>query len=245
MVYAFERRIKTMTRKQTTRPHRQHGFTLMELLIVIVIIAALAALAFPISMKMRKSAKTAVCISNVKQIGAALIEYTVDNNNKLPGLQPLDPATGKRGNIWTMGLAHAGYLWDTPGKGTPPCGKGVWTCPSCDFMSNAYGGFGVAEGSIFQYDDQTNEAGTMGSLRLNQIDDPANTWLVGDAAQKPSTPNKGWYAITANPSGWTNGHCPAGRHDGKSNVCMVDGHVESLTTAEIKKRQLTNNVIRR
>ena len=209
---------------------------------VIFIIAVLAAIGFPVALKMRESAQTAACMSNLKQVGTAIISYALDNNSKLPALQPIDPETGEQGHIWTIGLANAGYLWDTPGKGKLPCGTGVWTCPTCDFMSDAYGGFGVAEGTVFQYDQLAAEGEvTGGSLRLIQIKDMSNTWLVGDVAQSPQTPNKGWYAIWNNPADWENSHCPAGRHNGRSNVCMVDGHVESLTTIEIEERKLTQN----
>lgn len=170
--------------------------------------------------------------------------YAVDHNNKLPALQPpLDERSGKRPPIWPVTLAVAGYMWD--GVGLLPCGTNLWTCPSCDFMSNAYGGYGVAEGSVFVYGEQS-PIGTseQGSLRLALIDRPANTWLVGDAAQKEDKLNKGWYAIWSKPSSWAN-HCPAGRHGGKLNVCMVDGHVETVTLKEVEDRKMTYDIVRR
>ncbi len=223
-------------------PRAAKGFTLTELLVVIVIIAVLAAIAIPVSLRIKKSAESATCASNLKQLGAALISYAVDHNNRLPNLQDVDPDTNLRGDIWTLVLANAGYLWDTPGQGPPPCGTGVWTCPSCDFMSDAFGGYGVAEDNIFVYGDVSPQGtDATGSLRLTAIKDPANTWLVGDATRN-NNPEKGWYAIWSNPDRW-NQNGPAIRHDGKGNVCMNDGHVESLTLAEMKKRKLTENVV--
>ena len=152
--------------------------------------------------------------------------------------------TGKRGDIWPGLVAREGIMWDY--EGDLPCGKGVWTCPSCDFMSNAYGGYGVAEDSVFVYGERYPQGGIRepGSLRLELIDDPANTWLVGDTAQKADELNKGWYAIWSRPSRWAE-HCPAERHGGRLNVCMVDGHVESLTMKDVEERELTFNVVRR
>ena len=229
----------------TFQSHFTRGLTLVELLVVIAIIAVLAAISFPIAARMKDSANTAVCVGNLKQVGTALISYAVDHNNQLPPLQGVDPVTKIRSDIWTLGLARAGYLWETPGVGPPPCGKGVWTCPSCDFMSDAFGGYGVAEDGVFAYQD-SSPIGTSakGSLRLTAIDDPANTWLVGDATQNASTPNRGWYGIWSQPGRWDS-HGPGLRHKGKGNVCMVDGHVESLTLAEMKKRKLTENVVNR
>lgn len=165
-----------------------------------------------------------------------------DNNAKLIPLQPSEnPDTGKRPPIWPVQLAQEGYLWD--GKGTVPCGTGVWTCPDCDFMSNAYGGYGVVEDSIFVYEESSPfGVSESGSLRLNKISEPARTWLIGDTTRNANELNKGWYAIWSQPSRWS-GHGPAARHNGKVNVCMVDGHVETLTVEEIKNRGLTENVV--
>ena len=102
----------------------------------------------------------------------------------------------------------------------------------------------MVEGTVFVYEENkplgVDEAG---SLRLTKIAKPSRTWLVGDASGKASEPNKGWYAIWSAPGRWNN-HGPAARHGGKVNVCMVDGHVESLTPKEIEDRELTQNVIR-
>lgn len=218
------------------------GFTLIELLIVIAIIAVLAVIGFGVSRRAIASARSSTCVSNLKQMGMAHLMYANDHNGKLIPLQPSEnPDTGKRPPIWPVQLAQAGYLWD--GTGKLPCGEGVWTCPDCDFMSNAYGGYGLVEDSIFVYEENTPfGVSESGSLRLNKIADPANTWLIGDVTRNANEPNKGWYALWSQPGRWDS-HGPAARHNGKVNVCMVDGHVESLTIEEIERRGLTENVV--
>jgi len=64
---------------------RQHvgGFTLIELLVVIAIIGILAAMVFPVFARARESARKAVCLSNVKNIGLAIQMYLADNNDTL------------------------------------------------------------------------------------------------------------------------------------------------------------------
>ncbi|MEN6355884.1 MAG: prepilin-type N-terminal cleavage/methylation domain-containing protein [Armatimonadota bacterium] len=64
------------------------GFTLIELLVVIAIIAILAAILFPVFTTAKMNAKRVECISNQRQIGAALCAYADDSNGYLPLLSP-------------------------------------------------------------------------------------------------------------------------------------------------------------
>src|SRR4051794_6200959 len=54
------------------------GFTLIELLVVIAIIAILAAILFPVFAQAREAARKTTCLSNCKQLGAALMQYCQD-----------------------------------------------------------------------------------------------------------------------------------------------------------------------
>ncbi len=57
---------------------KRNGFTLIELLVVIAIIAILAAILFPVFAQAREKARTASCLSNMKQLGLSAVMYKQD-----------------------------------------------------------------------------------------------------------------------------------------------------------------------
>ena len=67
-------------------PRRCSGFTLIELLVVIAIIAILAAILFPVFAQAREKARSISCLSNLKQLGMATMQYIQDYDEMYPPL---------------------------------------------------------------------------------------------------------------------------------------------------------------
>jgi prepilin-type N-terminal cleavage/methylation domain-containing protein len=61
----------------------RRGFTLLELLAVIATIAVLAALLLPILGKAKMKAQRTACVTNLRQLGQAWMNYHTDNNGLL------------------------------------------------------------------------------------------------------------------------------------------------------------------
>jgi len=88
------------------------GFTLIELLVVIAIIAILAAILFPVFAQARERARMSACVSNMRQIGSALMMYEQDYDETFPYLRfhhpgPFDTsmaAAGKHAYVWNNAI---------------------------------------------------------------------------------------------------------------------------------------------
>lgn len=89
-----------MLNKQHKKITCHSGFTLIELLVVIAIIAILAAILFPVFARARENARRASCLSNLKQIGLGVIQYTQDYDEIYPPRRNTPPGADTQLYSW-------------------------------------------------------------------------------------------------------------------------------------------------
>jgi prepilin-type N-terminal cleavage/methylation domain-containing protein/prepilin-type processing-associated H-X9-DG protein len=63
---------------------RKPAFTLIELLVVIAVIAVIAAILFPVFAQAREKSRMSACVSNMRQLGTALMLYVQDYDETYP-----------------------------------------------------------------------------------------------------------------------------------------------------------------
>ncbi len=101
----------------------RRAFTLIELLVVIAIIAILAAILFPVFATAREKARQTTCLSNMKQLGTAMMMYAQDMD------ETYVPTFYGTGASWA-GFYYPGNNRWTDGIYPYVKSVGVYTCPS-------------------------------------------------------------------------------------------------------------------
>jgi prepilin-type N-terminal cleavage/methylation domain-containing protein len=89
------------------------GFTLIELLVVITIIAILASFALPAFTTVQMRAQQTKDLSNIKQIGLALKQFSSDNNGSFPNKAPSADYTSAT-NLTASNVSNDAFWWLFP-----------------------------------------------------------------------------------------------------------------------------------
>ena len=105
------------------------AFTLIELLVVIAIIAILAAILFPVFAQAKLAAKQTANLSNLKNLGLAVIMYTNDADDSFPLAQRTEPTSTAFFGVQPWSVATQPYIKNW-GIFQHPLGPSIPTSPA-------------------------------------------------------------------------------------------------------------------
>jgi prepilin-type N-terminal cleavage/methylation domain-containing protein/prepilin-type processing-associated H-X9-DG protein len=101
-----------MDHRAIRRGITKKAFTLIELLVVIAIIAILIAMLFPALARIRDSAQSAACLSNMRQLAMAVHLYASENKDQLPFIPHPQHSRGD-GTIYISGPVAPPPVYDS------------------------------------------------------------------------------------------------------------------------------------
>jgi prepilin-type N-terminal cleavage/methylation domain-containing protein/prepilin-type processing-associated H-X9-DG protein len=215
---------------------RARGFTLIELLVVIAIIAILAAILFPVFAQARDKARSASCLSNLKQIGTALYMYAQDYDEGLPAWSSYFVCTTNGGT--NCGADTVDRYWDAVllpyvKSGNPVLSDrgGVWHCPSA-VGGNSVRSYGYSQALMWSF---TTTPQVYRFPQMAMLDQPASTIFVGDGGlgARLAVPwfYQGWYERNVSKVEPTREH--PYRHSEGANYVFTDSHAKWLRWEEV------------
>ncbi len=193
---------------------RTAAFTLLELLVVVAIIGLLAALGFSVASSAMRQSKATKCLNSLRQVGVATRAYVNDNGGRMPDTSHARAADGTSLSWVNTLSAYLGANF-------------IGRCPA-NTVSRADVTYG--------WNDLLVETGGTG-IPSARCQTPGSTLAVAEAADTYTSEHFHFAGarnrITFNQF---KSSVAVERHGQGANYLFVDGHIESLSPTEIKKR---------
>lgn len=210
-------RLNTFPRLVRWRGASNHGFTLVELLVVIAVIAVLAALAMGGASRMSESAAISKSANQMLQLGRAAHAWAADNNGRLP--TPGPPAT------WYEQVYPYIYNSDRPQPFFQPNDKAenlrgtVFWCPLRDRFDEGPNKRSYGWNTYVKDMTKPEPRPPLAMVRVKQ---PSKTMML-------ATSKNGSVVNGTRPDTWN----LSDRCGGQVLIVFIDGHLEKRALAEI------------
>jgi prepilin-type N-terminal cleavage/methylation domain-containing protein/prepilin-type processing-associated H-X9-DG protein len=245
------------------------AFTLIELLVVIAIIAILAAILFPVFAQARAKARQISCLSNEKQIGLGMIQYSQDYDEMLVkawyGPNGWDRSDNRAASIkykWMDAIQP--YVKNTDCFRCPDFTDNLKLGATGEYVpyqqlttvpdATRYGSYGM---NAAYWDGRLNDNGISSpgasplgvtSVTLSTMSHPASTAWVADGAgsyQFDWPLGNPTIVMQSGVRTWGSGNLTDGslaeRHQGMVNVIWCDGHAKAMKLETLAATKTVTN----
>ncbi len=216
---------------------QERAFTVIELSVTIMIMAVITALLFPALRNAQAQSDMAICTSNLRKIGVALLTYAAENGGVFPASENTDPKYAGTQckhwsyTIWTyVGYSASSFRYpDNDLQGNSGEDRNMFHCPATKRQS-------VRKFQEIQTPNANSSAGNRFSYALNT--GPVNNSAI-TAIRSMQIANSSATAMVLeqneNPSNRFLFHNFYGLlpHSKKCNILFFDGHVSLMPYTDI------------
>ncbi len=214
-------------------PSLRNGFSLPELLVVIAILAVLISMLLPTVNKIRSTAVSIQCLSNIRQLTLTSLTYAAESDGWFPPFY-YQPRSGAPRDWWYTNLsfrAMVGYTYRWPENFLCPLSRAVIAPNGWDYGAIQYSyGFNNSDaaGNGYSAPNPNNGPNRLIARQMTQIPSPSSKILFLEASLGWSDrSHTSWSSYTI-----YGGECSSVstltslRHNQGANFAFYDGHAE-------------------